>query len=106
MQQIIDTITAFGRWLLSLVTDIFVSLWKLLTDVVCYPFDKLLSFASGMLNGIDVSGVSSVGAWGSVPAEIINMLGLLGFGQCMAIIATAITIRLGLQLIPFVRLGS
>jgi len=106
MQAIIDTIVAFGDWLLGLVKGIFESVWDFCQDGVCWVVDKLLSFVVSLLGGIDTSGISAVGSWSSLPAEILNILGLLGFGQCMGIIGAAILIRLGLQLIPFVRLGS
>jgi len=106
MQAIIDTIVAFGEWLLGLVKKVFTSVWDFFMDGVCWVFDKALSAAVSLIGGVDTNGVSQVGAWGTLPGEILNILGLLGFGQCMAIIAAAIAIRLGLQLIPFVRLGS
>lgn len=106
MQAIIDTIVAFGDWLLGLVKKVFEAVWDFVQDGICWAFDKLLSAAVSLVGGVDTSGVSQVGAWGTLPSEILNILGLLGFGQCMGIIAAAIAIRLGLQLIPFVRLGS
>lgn len=106
MQAIIDTIVAFGDWLLGLVKALITAVWDFCMDGVCWLFDTVLGFVVAMIGGIDTSGVSQVGQWGTLPSEILNILGLLGFGDCMAIIAAAITIRLGLQLIPFVRLGS
>jgi hypothetical protein len=59
------------------------------------------------LGSIDVSTLASyTGNWGSLPGDIVNIMGLLGFGDAANIIMTAISIRLLLQLIPFVRLGS
>ena len=45
-------------------------------------------------------------AWGSLPGEVLNIMGLLGVGTAVTIISAAIGIRLVLQLIPFTRLGS
>jgi hypothetical protein len=106
MQAIIDTIVAFGKWILGLVKAVISAVWDFFMDGVCWVFDQVLSAAVSAIGGIDTSGVTSVGAWASLPADILNILGLLGFGQCMGIIAAAIGIRLVLQLIPFVRLGS
>ncbi|NJD23895.1 MAG: DUF2523 domain-containing protein [Betaproteobacteria bacterium] len=106
MDKIIATIVAFGEWLLQLVKDAFEAVWNMVVDAICYPVDKVLTFAVGLLQNIDVSGMQSAGSWSSLPAEMLNILGLIGFGQCMAVIGAAILIRLGLQLIPFVRLGS
>jgi len=106
MDYIIQTIVAFSEWIWGLVKNVFTSLWDVVVDFVCYIVDKGLTFAIDLLSAIDVSAMQQVGAWSALPSEVINMLGLIGFGQCMAIIAAAITIRLGLQLIPFTRLGS
>lgn len=106
MDAIIATLVAFGAWVWGLVKNVFLALWDMLVDGISYVADKVLSFGVSMLGGVDVSGVQAVGAWGTLPAEILNVLGLLGFGTCMGIIAAALAIRLGLQLIPFVRLGS
>lgn len=42
----------------------------------------------------------------ALPEEVKNILGLLGVGTAFTMIASAILIRLILQLIPFTRLGS
>lgn len=106
MQAIIDTIVAFGDWLLGLVKAVFTSVWDMFDDAFCWVVDKLLSVAVSLVGSVDTSGVSLPGSWQSLPSEVLNIMGLLGFGQCMAIITAALTIRFGLQLIPFVRLGS
>jgi len=49
---------------------------------------------------------TAIGSFSQLPAEILNILMLLGFGEAMVIIGSALLIRFGLQLIPFVRLGS
>lgn len=107
MQAIIDTFVAFGDWLLGLVKALIEAIWDFCGDVVAFVFDKLGSFAVTALSSMDTSAIAgSAGAWGSVPSEVMNVLGLVGLGQCFAIIAAAIGIRFALQLIPFVRLGS
>lgn len=106
MDAIIATIVEFGAWLWGLVKNVFVALWDVCVDFICYILDKVLTFGIGLVGSLDVSAFQNVGGFSSLPAEILNMLGLIGLGHCFAIIAAAITIRLGLQLIPFVRLGS
>lgn len=106
MQAIIDTIVAFGTWLLGLVKLAVTTLWDFFDDCFCWVLDKLLGVAVTLLGTIDTSGVSLPGSFATLHSEILNILGLLGFGQCMAILTAALTIRFTLQLIPFVRLGS
>lgn len=100
-------IAAVVQWFAQLFLGVFSSLWHLATDVPSWVLDQLLGIAVSALGAFDFSGINaSLGSFSDLPAEIINILGLLGFAEAMGIIATAITIRIGLQLIPFTRLGS
>lgn len=94
-------------WLLDLIKSLFEVVWKLLTDVVCWCFDKFLGLAVSILGSFDTS---ALGSWssaaGSLGSEILNILGLLGVHYALGIILSAIVIRILLQLIPFTRLGS
>lgn len=94
-------------WIGDLFTDVFLAAWDFFMDGVCWVFDKLLDLALSAVSGLNVSAISgAVSAWGSIPPEVMNILSLLNVGTAIAIISAAITIRLVLQLIPFVRLGS
>lgn len=105
--MVLQFFTEAFSWLGKAFVSIFEALWDIGKDGACWVLEQGLQIAGGAVNAVDVSAFSSAGQWWTnLPAEILNMLGLVGFGQCMAIIGAAIVIRLGLQLIPFVRLGS
>lgn len=94
-------------WIGDLFKAVFVALWDFIRDAICWPFEQAMEIVVGAVSALDLSGISSyTGTWGTLPAEIINILGLIGVGEASAIIVTAIGIRLILQLIPFTRLGS
>jgi hypothetical protein len=96
-----------ASWFGKLYVAVFKAAWHLVTDVVCWSLEGLLEVAVSMASKVDTTGIaSSIGAWGSLPSEVMNVLGLLGAGEAVGIIVTAIGIRLVLQLIPFTRLGS
>ena len=100
-------IAAVIEWLGALYVAVFVALWDFIRDAFCWPFEQLMDIVVSSIQAIDMSGLSAqVGAWGTLPAEVLNILGLLGIGIASAIIVSAIGVRLVLQLIPFVRLGS
>lgn len=102
-EKVNDIIT----WLIELLSMIFDALWLFLGDILAWSFDGILSIVIGAINSLDLSGLSGYSsAWGDLPQEVTNTLGLLGIGQASAIIISAITVRIILQLIPFVRLGS
>lgn len=98
---------ALVDWFGRLVVAIFKAGWDFVRDALVWPFEQILEIVQSAVESIDVSGVSgSIGVWGSLPSEVLNVLGVLGVGTAISIISAAILIRLGLQLIPFVRLGS
>ena len=100
-------IAALAQWFGRLFVAVFVALWDFIRDAACWPFEQVMDVAVSASSALDLSelqGYSSV--WGTLPAELLNILGLLGVGQAAAVIVAAIGIRLVLQLIPFTRLGS
>ncbi len=99
-------IVALAQWLGALVVKVFVALWDWIRDAFTWPFEQLMSLAVSALGALDLQGVSLSASGLTIPSEIADLLGLLGVGTAMAIIASAIGIRLLLQLIPFTRLGS
>lgn len=99
-------IAAVIQWFYDLFIAIFVALWDIIKDGFSWCFEQVMDIVVDAVSTVDVSGISAVGGWGSFPAEVLNILALLGVGQATTIIVTAIGIRLVLQLIPFTRLGS
>lgn len=100
-------IAAVVAWFGSLFVAVFVAIWDLIADAFSWLFDQCMKVAIAAIQGIDVSALSSnLNSWGSLPADLLNVLGLLGVGTAVSIITAAIGIRLVLQLIPFTRLGS
>jgi hypothetical protein len=114
MQTIINAIKAiynffanFFENLANFVKDVFISIWELVKDFFYWIFETCINLVVSAVESIDASFIGdNVGAFGSLPAEILNTMGLLGMGTNMVIIFGAISIRLVLQLIPFTRLGS
>lgn len=104
---LIAKIVGFAEWFGRLFVAVFVAAWDFVRDALTWPFEQIMELVQSAVESINVSGVSgSVGVWGQLPGEVLNVLGVLGVGTAIGIISAAIVIRLGLQLIPFVRLGS
>lgn len=103
---VLAKISALLGWIGDLFIAVFVALWDMITDVLCWLFEQLLKVVSTAVQAIDFNGLSGYAQGATLPGEIMNVLALLGVGTAITIILSAIAIRLGLQLIPFVRLGS
>ena len=103
---VLAKLSALLGWIGELFVSVFVALWEMITDVFCWVVEQLLKVVTSALQAIDFNGLFGYAQVATLPGEIMNVLGLLGVGTAITIILTAIAIRLGLQLIPFVRLGS
>lgn len=92
----------------SLAVAAFAALWLLGTDLGAWLFDQVLGVAVAALNSFSIDAeLFNPGSYiSALPAELTNMLGLLRIGECLAIIAAAVLVKITLQLIPFTRLGS
>lgn len=100
-------IAAIVEWFGKLFVAVFKAAWDFIRDAVCWPFEQIMDIAVGAVQALPLDGLSNQAtAWGNLPAEILNVMGLIGVGTAVSIIAAAIGIRLVLQLIPFTRLGS
>lgn len=105
--MVLGKIVGLAAFIGKLAVAAFAAFWLLSTDLGCWLVEQLLTFAVEMISEIDVSEFQqATAAWGSLPGEVLNILGLLKAGWAASIIVTAIGIRLVLQLIPGTRLGS
>lgn len=95
---------AFVEFLKTIVLTIF----DMLKDVMYFIFDAFLSLAFTLLDAafamLDLINVTQYVS--ALPSDALNIMGLIGIGEAIGLVAVAIIIRLTLQLIPFTRLGS
>lgn len=75
-----DLIASVASWCLDILSALFSPIWDFLIDLACKVVDVTLSFVITTLNAVDLSGID-VSGWGSLPSELINVLGLIGVGQ-------------------------
>jgi len=100
------------QWFSDALVATFEAMWDALTDLFAFAFEALLDLVIIAVEfAMDCCGVTGdlsqySETWGSLPAEIVNVLGLLGIGECFGILICAWSVRMLLQLIPFVRFGS
>lgn len=100
-------ILAFFTWIVDAIKGVFVDVWEIIKDAFVWVLDQLLDLAISATAALDLSAIPALGpAINSLPPLALQVLGAVGLSQCLAIIVTALGIRLVMQLIPFVRLGS
>ena len=86
-----------------------VTMQDMIKDVFFWVFETLMDFGIYVLNS--VSGILEFdfnpGQYiTALPPEVVEIIGVIRLGECMAIIVGAIVIKVTLQMIPFTRLGS
>ena len=103
--SILAKVANFAKWLLLCVKQVFVDIWHVLTDLLCWSFESVLAVAIGALNAIAIP-FNPQTYYSMIPPEAANMLGYIGIPQALSIIVAGLVIRFLLQTIPFVRWGS
>lgn len=102
---ILKKVSDFAAWLMAVFKQIFVDLWNICTDVVCWCFEGLLSVAVSALDAIDTP-FNPQTYYSMIPPETASLMGYIGITQALTIVVLALVIRFTLQTIPFVRWGS
>lgn len=94
--------------LVDFIYSCFLSMAEMIKDAFIWAFDGFLGVCILALDGIgSLFGALNVTQYLSfIPDETRNIMALIGLDQATSIIVSAIIIRITLQLIPFVRLGS
>lgn len=95
-------------WLITQIKSFALTLWDMFKDFFLFVTDTVMTAGIELLNGMayafelfDLSQYTS-----SMPSEVLFILDATGVGTALGMIMTAGAIRLLMQLIPFVRLGS
>lgn len=107
---ILAKFVSLATWIGKLFVAVFASLWLLVTDLGCWMVESLLELVQVVLDGLPgpdgFSLFNPAQYIAGLPADLVNMIGLVRIGESFAIILAAILIKLTLQIIPFTRLGS
>jgi len=92
---------------LAFFYSLFLSLLDALYDLVCKIFDVFMIAVAELISGvIAFLGAIPIPEVVPLPSGVAWVASQLGAPQMIIIVSGALTVRLLLQLIPFVRLGS
>lgn len=98
------------RWndFVTFCLSILLSVWDMFIDLLCFIFEQFLEIVVEMLDTLGgvFSSFSILNYVQALPSQMINIMSLVGVSEASSIIVSAILVRVTLQLIPFVRLGS
>ncbi|MGF1863503.1 DUF2523 family protein [Photobacterium profundum] len=80
----------------DMLSDLIISIVAVFLSFIDSALDSVMS----LLSPIDFQ------QYINLPSNVVGVLAMIGIPQCLGIIAVALSVRLTMQLIPFVRLGS
>lgn len=109
IQKVVDKIDQVIDWFFTLIPRLVAALFTMLKDVFLWCFEQILSLVSSLLDGIagwDSIIATAANVWVGIPSSVVTVLNSIGLGTALGLIGVAVLIRIALQLIPFVRLGS
>lgn len=98
----------FGNWLLDILKTLANTLLTMMKDVFLFAFEQVMILITFILDGMGAlfEGLDFTHYMTGIPSGTAWVMSQIGIGQATTMIIGAITIRMLLQLIPFVRLGS
>ena len=103
-----DWIVDLFNKLIEFLYRLIISLVDMIKDVFIWALDEILTLCQSLIDWVfgffepmDISQYLT-----SIPSEVSWVLSAIGLPQAMTIILASLVVRLLLQLIPFVRLGS
>lgn len=100
-------ISGVVEWVGKLFKAVFKAASDLLSDIACWCFEQVMTIVEGAVSVLDFSAITPhLSTWAGVPDVVIEVLAASGVGAALTMVAGAIAVRVGLQLIPFTRLGS
>lgn len=105
---IIDKLVGLASVMIAIAVASFTGYWLLGTDLIVWAFEQSLDMTIYVLNSVSLDlSFLNVGQYiPALPEDVVNMMGAIGIGQALGVIASAISIKVTLQLIPFTRLGK
>lgn len=112
VKGVFEAIKKAFDWLGKMFQEVFVALWDMVTDAFVWLLEGVFKLAAGLLDGIaDGFGFTELKntfsqLWNQIPPEVVSVMQAIGVPSALGIVVVGILIRMAMQLIPFVRLGS
>lgn len=95
-------------WFLSVCQSVLLTVWDAAADFLLWILDMVMAIGLTLLEGMtSVLQLTDITQYLTMmPPEVLNIIQLIGLPTCISMIAVAGGVRIIMQLIPFVRLGS
>ncbi|MDE4919809.1 Inoviridae minor coat protein B [Cupriavidus metallidurans] len=98
MNGIINAISAFASWLLSLIVKVFAALWDIVNDLMIAGADGLLTALAGLIGAIPapsfLQNVSLQTLFGGLGSDVLFFFGVFNIGAGIALLGSAFGFRM------------
>lgn len=95
---IINALTAFAAWVLSLVQSVFTSVWDLITDLAIGVADLFFSALAALIVAIPapsfLQSVNLQQSFASITGDVLYFLGVFNIGPGIALLGSAFGFRM------------
>ena len=112
VKGVFDLVTKAFAWLSKMFVASIDAIYDLLADALTWLVEGVLKLAAeaikGIADGFNFKELTDTfsNLWGQIPVDVMQVMQAIGVPSALGIVVLGILIRIGLQLIPFVRLGS
>lgn len=105
---LLEWLNNFLDFLLGILKIMANTLLTMMKDVFLFAFEQIMILVTFILKGAGelFQGLNITQYISAIPPETAWVISQIGLGEALAMIVSAITIRIFLQLVPFTRLGS
>ena len=95
------------NWFTEIFGEVALTFFAMLMDLFLFIVDSLFTAFSFLLDTLasSLEFMNPLQWMDLIPAETMNMMNLVGISEAMSIIISATSIKLILQIIPFIGLG-
>ncbi|SPK73199.1 Minor coat protein [Cupriavidus taiwanensis] len=98
MNGIINAISAFAAWLLSLVVKVFAAFWDLLNDLLIAGVDGFLQALAALIGAIPapsfLQSVNLQQSFASIGSDVLYFLGVFNIGAGITLLGSAFGFRM------------
>lgn len=103
-----DWIAGFYKWYFDIMIAVFMAGWTMITDVCFWFLEQLMGIILFVLSQFGAMPGADMfqDAISMLPPEAFELAYLLRIPEASAVVVSAVVVRIILQLIPVVRLGS
>ena len=103
MNGIINAISAFAAWLLSLFVKVFLAIWDLFNDLLIFAVDGVLTALGALISAIPapafLQGLSLQTLFNGMGADVLYFVAVFNIGPGIVLLGSAFAFRMARKVV-------